>query len=49
MSPDYATWLAELNAHIRAAARLKASQAMNSELVWLYWWVGNVEGIAEGA
>ena len=37
---DYATWIAELKAHIRAA-RLKASLAVNSELVRLYWRVGN--------
>ncbi len=49
MNPDYATWLAELKVYIRAGARLKASLAINSELVRRYWWVGIVEGIAKGA
>jgi predicted nuclease of restriction endonuclease-like (RecB) superfamily len=37
--PDYAAWLAELKTTIRTA-RLKASLAVNRELVLLYWRIG---------
>lgn len=37
---DYATWLAELKVQIRTA-RLKASLAVNSELILLYWQIGH--------
>lgn len=37
---DYATWLTELKIQIRSA-RLKASLAVNRELIRLYWQIGN--------
>jgi predicted nuclease of restriction endonuclease-like (RecB) superfamily len=37
---DYAAWLADLKTQIRTA-RLKASLAVNSELIRLYWRIGN--------
>ena len=37
---DYAAWLADLKTQIRTA-RLKASLAVNSELVRLYWRIGS--------
>lgn len=40
LTPDYSTWLRSLKDHIRTA-RVKASLAVNSELVCLYWRIGN--------
>jgi predicted nuclease of restriction endonuclease-like (RecB) superfamily len=37
---DYASWLADLKTQIRSA-RLKASLSVNSELIRLYWRIGN--------
>jgi predicted nuclease of restriction endonuclease-like (RecB) superfamily len=37
---DYAAWLAELKTLVRAA-RVKASLTVNSELIQLYWRIGN--------
>lgn len=37
---DYVTWFSELKTQIRTA-RLKASLAVNSELIRLYWRIGN--------
>ena len=35
----YCAWLAELKTWIREA-RLRASLAVNAELIGLYWWIG---------
>lgn len=44
LPPDYAAWLAELKSRI-ATAQLRATLAMNAELVRLYWEIGR--GILE--
>jgi predicted nuclease of restriction endonuclease-like (RecB) superfamily len=38
--PDYPCWLASLKGHIRTA-RIKASLAINQELIRLYWQIGH--------
>ena len=44
LSTDYAPWLAELKTRI-ATARLRATLAVNAELIQLYWEIGH--GILE--
>lgn len=40
MTPDYSVWLQSLKERIRSA-RIKASLAVNSELIRLYWRIGH--------
>lgn len=40
LPPDYAAWLAELKSRI-ATAQLRATLAVNSELIRLYWEIGH--------
>ncbi len=44
MPPDYAAWLAEIKSRI-ATAQLRATLALNAELIQLYWEIGR--GIPE--